>query len=237
MFLDRYKIDSLTFQIQYAGAYELWDNAGAVAKEITKIWPDLELAEAQPQQQTLIARNAQVQTGFKVSTIILSNLQSIDRHTVNRLTETYKTWRIGLSIEHLTRLSTRAVYSLEYKSLQEANAALRDLHLVNWPKVKMFDQPETSWQNVPDVSFRFEDEKSFSFLRFRTEQIKLETKSFGPFNQGDDVAAKLVSRLVIDFDRGLLGSMSAPSIMMDKWFDGFQHVLRRDLEKLFRVQT
>lgn len=234
MLLDKYKIATLTFQIQYAGAYEIWDNAGALAKEIVKIWPDLELADAQPQQQTLTAKNVQVQSGFKASTVILTNLQSIDRHTIGRLTETYKAWRTGLSIERLTRLSTRAVYTLEFNSLQEANAALRGFNLVNWPKTKMFDQPEDSWQNVPEVTFRFEDEKSFSFLRFRTEQIKLETKSFGPF---DDVEAinKMTNRLAVDFDRGLLGSMNASSMMMDDWFDGFQHVLRRDLEKLVKV--
>jgi hypothetical protein len=234
VFLDDYKIESLTLQIQYVTSYEIWDKAGEIARELTNIWPDLELVDGQPQLQTLTGKSVQVQTGHRTSNITLASLKSIDAQTMERLTQAFKVWRAGLSLDKLSRLSTRAIYTRKYPTLGEANKALRDLNLVNWPGGKMFDQPEAGWQNVPDILFRFEDEKSFSFLRFKTEQLKFESKAPVLFDIPD--TSLEIDRLVVDFDRGILGSINADVFMMDKWLEGFQHVLRRDIEKIVGAQ-
>jgi hypothetical protein len=235
VFLDDYKLFSLTLQIQHPKAFRVWDNAGAIANAILKIWPDLEVTEGQPNQQTLRSPAVQVTTGIGISTIILSKVTSIDPVTVNRISETYKIWKNGLGIEQLTRLSTRAFYQRDFGSLGEANTALRQLNLVRWPTGKTFDQPEESELNVPEVTYKFEDSKSFSFLRLRTEQLKFLMKPEPPFD--DKEFSKEVTRLVVDYDRGLLGSIDANRFLAEEWFKGFQHILRRDLERLLGLST
>ena len=114
MFLDNYKLFSLTLQIQHPKAFQVWDNAGAIANAIVKIWPELEVTESQPNQQTLRSPGVQVTTGIALSNVILSNVTSIDPVSVNRISETYKIWKNGLGLERLTRLSTRAFYKRDF---------------------------------------------------------------------------------------------------------------------------
>lgn len=234
MFLDPFKLASLTVQIQYADALEIWDRAGATAKEMSKIWTDLQVLEGQPNQQILSGKNVQIQTGIKLSLATLTNLSSIDRQTIERVAQTFRTWRSELSLEQLSRLSTRALYTRDFESIKEANLALRGLNLVRWPTAKIFDQPEDSETNAPEVAFKFEDSKSFSILRFRTEQLKFRMPPLPPpfEDAAADVGEKTVNRLVVDLDRGLLGIINATQVMMDEWLRGFQHILRRDIEKI-----
>jgi hypothetical protein len=230
VFLDKFKLDNLTLQLQYATAYEVWDKAGATAREMLRIWPDLELLDGNPLQQTLKSSRVTIQTGVKGSAATLSGLGTIDHRTIERLVASFKAWRGALSLEQLTRISTRGIYYWEFDSLEEATAAMRALNLVRLPNGKVFDQPEAGKKNTLEIAYRFEDEKSFSFFRLKSEEVKYELKLDFPFE--DRNSTKTISRLSLDFDRGLLGSIDATKFMMDEWLKGFQHVLRRDIDKI-----
>ncbi len=230
MFLDRFELDTLTVQLQYSSAYEIWDNAGSIAKDLARLWPELEVIEGQPFQQTLRAKGIQIQSGIKASTIILSNVKSLNAKTIEQITNTFRIWRTALALDRLSRISTRALYISPYDSVREATAALVNLGLIRWPRGKMFDQPEDGERNAVEVAYKYEDEKSFSFLILRSEQVKYEVKLDPPFDKEE--LKKVVSRVVVDFDRGLLGSVAAATFQMDEWLKGFQHVLRRDIDKI-----
>ncbi len=230
MFLDDFKLISLTLQIQHPRCFDVWDNAGSIAMGMLKIWPELELAEGTPNQQVLRAPGVQVQTGFSVSSVFLSKIAAIDSGNVGRLTEAYKNWRSGLKFERLARASSLLRYGKTFDSIEDANAALRKLDLVRWPSGKIFDQPEDGAHNVPEITFKFEDSKSFSFLSFKTEKLKYGYKLDPPFEK-EDVSSE-INRLVVEFDRGLLGSIDANRFIIDEWFKGLQHVFRRDIERI-----
>jgi hypothetical protein len=230
VFLDKFKLDTVAVQLQYAAAFEVWDSAGAVAKGMLGIWPDLQVLEGQPFQQTLKASCIQVQTGIKVSTVTVSGHTSLDQRTREQIAEAFKIWKTSLALDRLARISTRAIYAMGFDSLGDANAALHALNLARWPRGNMFDQSEKSAKNALELSYKFEDDASFSFLRLRTEENKYEVRLDPPFENQE--LKTVISRLVVDFDRGLLGSIDASKFRMDDWLKGFQHVLRRDVDKI-----
>lgn len=39
MILDKLKLATTIFQIQYADSFDIWDSAGTIAKQLSKIWP------------------------------------------------------------------------------------------------------------------------------------------------------------------------------------------------------
>jgi hypothetical protein len=236
MILDSYKLHSAVIQIQYAESYAIWDRAGEISRGLCKIWPDLKLAEGQPQQQTLEGKGVNIQTGITKSTVTIRGESALSLPKVKQLSETFELWREALELIELSRVSTRTAYAKEFSTLKDANATLLSLNLAQWPDGKVFDQPVDSDRNGLEIQYRFEDKNSFSVLKLKAEQVKY-TVELQPEIFDEPNVEKIINRLLIDFDRGLLGSVSADKLRMDEWIKGYQHLLRRDIEKVIKVQN
>jgi hypothetical protein len=231
MILDSFQLNTAIVQLQYANAFELWDRAGHVARRLSKIWPGLKLIDAQPQQQTLSGLGVQIQTGLAQSTITLKGEKSLDQHRIQQIKETFDVWRDALDLEEINRVSTRAIHVKKFVTMKDASAYLLALNLVKWPSEKVFDQPQASPLNRPEIAYRFEDKDSFSFLHFKTEELKLEV-DLDPEFFDEHKLSELRYRTIIDFDRGVLGTVNAQKFRMDDWLKGYLHVLRRDIQKI-----
>ena len=234
MILDSFKLQTVIIQLLYADAFELWDRAGMISRRLSTIWPDLKIVEGQPQQQTLRGKGVNIQTGLKQSTISLSGGKSLEQNKVQKVKETFEVWREALALKIVNRISTLVTYSKEFPTIKEANAELIALNLARWPTSKVFDQPSDSELNGLDIQYRFEDKNSFSLLRLKAEKIQFEVDLDPEWVEESEIR-KLKNRIIIDFDRGLLGSVNADNFRMDDWIKGYQHILRRDIEKVTKV--
>lgn len=236
MILDTYKLQTLIVQIEYFEAFALWDRAGVIAQRAASIWPGLKLANAEPRQQTLRSNEVQIQTTMDRATVTLKRPGTLDARKVKQLEDIFEVWRRELNLTDVKRVSTRALYAKEYSSLQGANASLLKMNLVKWPSTKVFDQPLDSDLNGVDVQYRFEDSKSFAVLRLKAERVKYEVELDPEFVEDHEIDSSQC-RLVIDFDRGLIGTVGIEKFRMDEWLKGFQHILRRDLNKIIGDQA
>jgi len=154
---------------------------------------------------------------------------------IQRLKETFEVWREFLNLNELERVSARSVYVKEFPSVKEANAELFSLNLARWPSSKVFDQPMDADLNGLEIHYRFEDESSFAVLTLKAEEIVYEVE-LDPYFIAESEQKVKKSRLIIDFDRGLLGSVDASKFRMDEWIKGYQHILRRDIDKVITKQ-
>ncbi len=236
MILDSFKLHTAIVQIHYKEAYELWDNAGVIARELSNIWPDVKISEAKPHQQVLVGKDINIDTGFTKSTITLSGERPLNKRNVQNIAQTFETWRKALNLQELIRVSTRVTYFKEFPSIKDANAELIALNMAQWPTTKVFDQSTGSDFNSLELLYRFQDDQSFSVLKLKTEQIKYEV-GLDPYFVEHSNIEKVRNRMVIDFDRGLLGSVKADKLRMDDWIKGFQHILNRDIEKVIKAQA
>lgn len=235
MILDSFKTQSAIIQIHYADAFLLWDRAGEIARHISNIWPGIKFSEALPQQQTLTGEGVSIQTSFSKSTITVSGEHALNQLRVKQICDTYDVWRKELELNELSRVSTRVTYSKNFDSLGKANAELLALNLVQWPDTKVFEQPLESERNGLEIQYRFEDDNSFSLLKLKAEQLKYEV-NLDPNVFDEPMIRKLINRTIIDFDRGLLSTVNASKFRMDEWIKGYQHILRRDIEKVLKSQ-
>jgi len=230
MILDSYALHSIIVQIQYTDAFLIWDRAGRIARDVAKIWPSIKFVDGQPNQQTLSGKDVQIQTALKQATITLRGAKALDQNRVRQITETFELWRDALELLQITRVSARSVYIRKFDSLKAANVALRALNVVSWPTERVFDQSMDAGQNGLEVHFRFEDAVSFTSVRLKAEELRLEVELDADFF--DQPIKESRCRAVIDFDRGILGTIDASKFRMDDWLKGYVHVLRRDLDKV-----
>jgi hypothetical protein len=122
-------------------------------------------------------------------------------------------------------------YIKEYPSLPEANADVFRLNLVKWPKGKVFDQPIDGLKNGVEVTYRFEDDSSFTVVRLKAQGLLYEQQADPEFFE-EEVIRREKNRMILEFDRGIIRSVSSDSFRTDEWLKGYFHVLRRDIEKV-----
>ena len=106
--------------------------------------------------------------------------------------------------------------------------------MVKGPKSKVFDQPLDSELNGIEILYRFEDENSFSVLRVRAESLKYEVDLDPRFTDVANIREALY-RVIIDFNRGLLKTVKVDKFLVEDWLKGYQHLLRRDVEKVLKA--
>lgn len=235
MILDSFKLSSATFQVTYPVTYLLWDRAGTIAQNLCQIWPDLELSKGEPEKQVLKGKNVVIQTGLKSSVITLSGADSFIKAKVRMMKDSFEVWRNFLELEDVERISTLATYSKEFPSIKDANSALISLNMAKWPETKVFDQPMDSEHNGLELFYRFQDKDSFSTLRIKAESLKYEVMLDPTFVDNPEVSESK-NHMLITFDRGLLGTVNSQKFRVDDWIKGFQHILRRDIEKLTKAR-
>ena len=231
MFLDKLKLRSMVFQVQYAPAFEMWDSSGAVARRMTDTWPGLTVTTGEPNRVILKAPGITVRSELTTGILLITGISTLDATVSRQIRESVDCWRELLKVEEFTRVSMLVEYSKEYQDLALANEALLAQGLVRWPTEKVFDQSIQGKRNGVDVSYRFEDENTFSVLRARTEGLLLEQHNDPEFF--DELITKVEkNRLLVSFDRGILKPINAQEFHTEEWLKGYFHVLRRDVGKI-----
>lgn len=234
MILDSYKLSSLTLQINFESAFDVWDHAGAIARELSDIWGGLKISEGLPNQQTLNGNGVVVGTGIEQCTVNVKMSRLANNSYLSSLKRSFDVWRRELRLQAVKRVSARSLYMRDFESIREANEHVRGMGLTYWPSDKVFDQSPLSDRSGIDVSYRFQDEASFSVLRIYAQQALFHAELDQDFISEPIEVKK--NRAIVDFDRGTLGSVDAGKVRIDDWMDGYFHVLRRDIDKVLRTR-
>lgn len=234
MLLDRMKLRSVHFQIRYAPAFELWDEAGAISRAFSVAWGGLKVDEGQPNRVTLKKSGVVIRTELDNSLIALDVPETVDIRS-RAISEAVSIWKERLKLETFSRISMRVEYVKTFPSLSGAADAVRNLGLVNWPMQKVFGQDESGDKNNLDCSLRFEDASAFSVLRTRAESVRMEYEIHPDFAVDESKVHKELHRMVLDFDRGTTQPMKTRDFSADEWLKGYFHLLRRDLPKVIQA--
>jgi hypothetical protein len=234
MLLDAYHLHTLIVQLSYDEAFELWDRAGAIARGLTELWPGVELDTATPGEQTFRSSSVVLQTSLKTSTITLWR-PKLDPTTIARVTQSFEVLRSQLELQTLSRVSCRSKYVKDFTTQEGANSHVLRMGLTPWPDTRVFDQPTGGNGNAVEVVYRFEDEASFAVLRVGSEHLNVNIRTHPEVE--NEVVERKKHRAYIDFDRGMVAAMDARILRLDEWLKGYQHLLRRDIEKVIRVSS
>lgn len=230
MILDDYKIHQLNVQFQYPDAYEIWDNAGKISRDLVEIWPGLSPQAVEGNQQVLKSDSVQITTGLRMSHIGITTIARRDQFD-EQIALTVDVWRQFLALKTLDRVSARSFYRRPYKTLAQANQALVDLKIVRWPESGLFNQPYDSERNTFDVNYRFEDTGGIVSVRVKSQQVKLEILANKDFPDIES-SSREENYIIIDLDRATIKPVEAATFSVTEWLKGYHHILRRDLDGL-----
>lgn len=229
MELNDLKIRQLIFEVRYNDAFLLWDCAGQITKELTKVWPGTVLEEVAPNQQALKSDSVSVITGINSSRVMLVQPSTIVQYA-DQISETLKVWAKFLEITEFSRVGTRVIYSRAYDSEESANRAIVELGIVNYPAAPFFNHKEPPF--AAEVRLLWRDDISQTQILIKAERHQLEIAGL-PDNLLER-EVRVSDHVLLDIDRATRGVVDITKFRVAEWLSGVRHLVSRDISKLFK---
>lgn len=232
MELNDFKIRQVIFEIRYNSAYILWDRAGVLARELSLLWPGLELLEGEPNQQVFNCGNARISTKIDNAHIAITAPRSITQYA-EQIEESVKLWTDLLELEKYTRVGTRTIFAKTFESADAVNAAAVSLRLLRSPNPPFFNHksPYSSYQ----LKMYWDDEDSQTQISIRPEHQVMEISGF--FVADDEVKETRTSdALILDIDRAAKGEIDISKFRTSEWLEGVRHLINRDINRFLKVE-
>ncbi|HUX90721.1 MAG TPA: hypothetical protein VMV48_08535 [Gallionellaceae bacterium] len=231
MELSEFKIRQVIFEIRYDNAFILWDRAGGISRDLTKIWPNLKLTEGTPNQQSLRSEDLSIQTSLLTSHIALIQPSNISQFS-EQIEETLRIWITSLEIKKFSRIGTRVIYAKTFESEDLAQKAVMNLGLVKYPEAPFFNHkipPRSS-----EVKLLWQDDSSQTQIIVKSEHQEVEVG--GLSDNPRDKHKKTADVMLIDIDRATRGDVELSKFRVVDWLEGVQHLIARDVKRILNSQ-
>lgn len=229
MKLADFKMRQIVFEIRYDSAYVLWDRAGAIAKEISRLWPGLELDEGKPNSQSFSDDIVTVNTGLTSSYVAIRQPKKI-LEFAEQIAQTTDVWVSFLDLTKLSRVGTRVMYGKEYDTREGASKAVVDLGLVKFPEPPFFNHKELPKQC--DLRLYWEEEGLQTQIIIKPERHELKMVASLP-GRPIEKKREFSDAVLLDIDRATRGTIELSKFDVAEWLKGINHLVSRDVDRIF----
>lgn len=227
MRLEDFELYQLVFEIRYEDAFEIWDRAGQVHRELCRIWPGIKLTETGPNQQLLRSPEVQLQTGIRTSHVMLFSPSTILKRE-EHIVDTYEVWRSALELTELKRVGTRAIYRRRYASEKEAGKAFIMLGLAKSPEQGMFQHTDPPIGG--EVRLQWKSDAVHTMFSAKTQQQTLEVQPLPEFGKAGEKLSR--DDLLLDVDRATGKPMSVSQFDANEWLKSFSRFCLKELPRV-----
>lgn len=223
-----FALDQSSFEIRYDNAFTIWDRSGAVASELSRRLPKMELIDANPARVSFrLNRNSVLVYELAKAFVIvhepkrsLDDLTSYALHLVSAVVSV-------LEPSGFNRVGCRLQFHKKYKTLAEATSAFLSFGLVSLPSDKQF-----GLDNPPHQSrfmTRWEGKAIGANLTIYSEEVKFSFTPPPEARQLEEVKEDIF-RLVVDLDFFSTAIMLPEQLRVPDWIANVVHVANRDLK-------
>lgn len=229
MELSDFKIRQVVLEVRYDDAFALWDCAGRVHQELSRLWPGTTLQKVAPNEQLLRSDRVEILTGIKTSRVALLFPASI-LAAIDPMAETVNLWVTSLNIAKFNRVGTRVIFARSFSSEDAANKAVVDLGLVRYPTAPIFNHKGRPYEN--EVRIRWQDTVSQTQVLIKSEHQEIEMTI--PSEGGEETQKKKLDFMLLDVDRATKGTIQLSKFRTRDWLEGVQHVISRDAPRILK---
>ena len=229
MELSDFKIRQVILEVRYDEAFALWDCAGRVHQELTRLWPGTTLQKAAPNEQVLRSERVEILTGIKTSRVALLSPTSI-LAAIDPMAETVNLWVTSLNITKFNRVGTRVIFARSFSSEDAANKAVVDLGLIRYPTAPIFNHRGKPYEN--EVRIRWQDSASQTQVMIKSEHQEIEMTV--PTEGGEETQKRQLDFMLLDIDRATKGSIPLSKFRARDWLEGVQHIISRDSPRFLK---
>lgn len=227
-----YVLERVAYEIRYAKAFALWDQAGAVAESVLTIAPDAQNLDAQPNRIAFrLDDTHEVVVELNQARIVAFYPAPSLERTAEIAHKFFSSVVSLLRPRVLERVGGRFMY---FKNAPDAISAAQSVMALNCLVVppSLLEHDKNIVVNLPDVAFRLQSTNMGTLFRIRAEERKLEVNP--TLDMRRLVAAKTETEhgIALDVDHYTLLPVRISQIHYSDWLLQASRISARDGTRL-----
>jgi uncharacterized protein (TIGR04255 family) len=217
---------SVTCEVRYKNAYLIFDRTGHILEDLREHFTNVQTSSASPQQTAFTAEEGSFTLELGACRFTTTQIDSSGEVFAKHCKLFFGTVVYHLNISVFTRIGLRYIARKEFKSVDEAKAALASLALANLKPAKRFNSSESP----TEILFRWEDKDIGAFIRLKAETaevkitVPLELRAMVP------KAERKIEGLTLDIDYYTVPPVEREQWEPEEWLRQKLRIVKKEAE-------
>jgi hypothetical protein len=225
--LEDLDFSQFSFELRFAHSYLLWDRAGRIWQETSRLIPSVTVVEAVPNK--VVMREGPVDLTVEPNRV---GVQLFERERLKNIpavvAEFTQMVSSILELQEFTRLGLRMIYTKVFPTDELVAAEVMKLGFLKIPEGRHFGVAGLPLN--PEITFRKQEgSKGFS-VRIKAEGIEYKLETPYLWQKFAKPISEVHKALSFDIDSYVQGQILPSQIAFEEWITQILHVIRRDVD-------
>jgi len=228
--IDDFKPFSVTCELRYKSAFLIYDRTGQVLEDMRKAFTNITVAAASPPQTTFAAEEGSFTLELGACRFTSSRLDKNAETFAKHCTVFFDAVTNQLQVNVFTRIGLRYIARKEFKTLDEAKAALASMTLANLKPTKRFNSSESP----TEVMFRWEDAQIGAFVRLRAETVEITSVATPELQDHVPKIDKKLHGLTLDIDYYTVAPVEREQWSSLEWVQQKHRIVKKEADSILQ---
>jgi uncharacterized protein (TIGR04255 family) len=221
---------SVTSEVRYKNAYLIFDRTGQILDDLKQHFTGLEISSAAPQQTGFTAEEGTFNLEVGVCRFTSSNVDGSGELFAKQCKLFFATVFQHLDITVFTRIGLRYIARKEFKTDDEAKAALASLMLANLRPAKRFNSSDSPIE----IFFRWEDKEIGTLFRLRAETTNVKVIVPPELRAAVPTVDKKIVGITLDIDYYTVAPVEKEQWEPEEWVRQKLRIVKKEAEGIFQ---
>jgi uncharacterized protein (TIGR04255 family) len=212
--------------VRYKNAYLIFDRTGKILEDLRERFTELEISSAAPQQTGFTAEEGTFNLEIGACRFTSSQVDGSGEVFAKRCKMFFDTVAQHLNIAVFTRIGLRYIARKEFKTDDEAKAALASLTLANLKPAKRFNSSDSPIE----VSFRWEDKAIGTLFRLKAETTFVKMTVPPELRAAVPKVDRKIVGLTLDIDYYTAAPVEREQWEPDEWLRQRLRIVKKEAE-------
>jgi len=223
--LEDLEFSQLSFEIRFAHSYLVWDRAGLIWQEVSRLFPDAIVVNAQPNNVAM--REGAFELTWEPNR---AGIQLFDSRELKRAPRLFAEFGqaivSALQLRDLKRVGLRMIHGKTFPDKKAAAAAMLGCGLLSIPAGKHFGV--SGEPLFPELSFRKEEGSKGYSVRLKAESLDYKLDLPYVWHKIAKSISETREQVTFDVDCYVEGTILLSQLSFEEWLTQTMHVIRRD---------
>ena len=221
---------SVTCEARYKNAYLIFDHTGRILEDLREHFTNIETSAAAPQQTAFTADEGSFNLELGACRFTSPQVDSSGEVFGKQCKVFFGTVIRHLDISLFTRIGLRYIARKDFKSENEAKAALASLALTNLNPTKRFNSSESP----TEILFRWEDKEIGAFVRLKAETTNVKMAVPPELRATVPAVDKKIVGLTLDTDYYTVAPVEREQWEPDEWLRQKLRIVRKEAQAILQ---
>ena len=228
--VDDFKPFTITCELRFKNAYLLFDRTGAIAEDLRRNFTDISVISASPQVSAFTSGEGGLHLELGACRFTSGRFDKNSEPFARHCKSFFDTVTKQMEVNIYTRIGLRYILRKEFKTEDEAKAALASCRLANLKPTRRFNSSDSP----TEIMFRWEDAQIGAMVRLKAETTEFKVQVPVELQETIPPFEKKTAVLTVDTDYYTVAPVEREQWNAQEWVLQKLRVIRKEVDGLLQ---